>query len=40
MTIEKIKILAAFFELPAKQHSQFSPYTKEMGKMGCIGSAV
>jgi hypothetical protein len=26
MAIEKIKILGAVLELPAKQHSQFSPF--------------
>ena len=34
IAIEKIKILGAVFELPAKQHCQFSPFTKEMGRMG------
>jgi hypothetical protein len=33
-TIEKIKILGAVFELPAKQHCQFGPFTKKSGKMG------
>jgi hypothetical protein len=40
MAIEKIKILEAILELPAKQHCQFSLFTAKMGKMGCIGSAV
>ena len=40
MAIEKIKILGAVLELPAKQHCQFSLSTKKMGQMGWIGSAV
>jgi hypothetical protein len=36
-TIEKIKILGAILELPAKQHCQFGPFTKKSGQ---IGSAV
>ena len=40
MAIEKIKILGAVLELPAKQHCQFSQFTKKMGKLGLIGSAV
>ena len=40
MAIEKIQILGAVLELPAKQHCQFSLSTKEMGQMGWIGSAV
>jgi hypothetical protein len=32
MAIEKIKILGAVLELPAKQHCQL--LTKEMGQMG------
>ena len=38
MAVEKIKILGAVLELPAKQHSQFGPFTKKLGKMGWIGS--
>ena len=34
MAIEKIKILGAVLELPAKQHCQFGPFTKKWGKMG------
>jgi hypothetical protein len=34
MAIEKIKILGAIMELPAKQHCQFGPFTKKSGKMG------
>jgi hypothetical protein len=33
MAIEKIKILGAILELPAKQHCQFFPFTKKLGKM-------
>ena len=40
MEVEKIKILGAVLELPAKQHCQFGPFTKNLGKMGWIGSAV
>ena len=40
MAIEKIKILGAVLELPAKQHCQFSLFTSKMGQMGCISSAV
>ena len=36
MAIEKIKILGAVLELPAKQHSQFGLSTKKMGQMGWI----
>jgi hypothetical protein len=32
--MEKIKILGAVLELPAKQHCQFGPYIKKSGKMG------
>ena len=32
MAIEKIKILGAVLELPAKQHCQFSLFTSKMGK--------
>jgi hypothetical protein len=34
MAIEKIKILEAILELPAKQHCQFSLSAKKMGQMG------
>ena len=34
MPVEKIKILGAVLELPAKQHCQFDPFTKKLGKMG------
>ena len=37
MAIEKIKILGAVLELPAKQHCQVSLFT---AKMGWIGSAL
>jgi hypothetical protein len=37
MAIEKIKILGAILELPAKQHCQSSPFTSKLGQ---IGSAV
>ena len=40
MAIEKVKILGAFLELPAKQHRQFSPFGQFLRQMGCIGSAV
>ena len=40
MAVEKIKILGAILELPAKQHCQFSPFTSKLGKIGQIGSAV
>ena len=40
MAIEKIKILGAVLELPAKQHYQFGQFAKKLGKMGGIGSAV
>ena len=33
MAIEKIKILGAVLELPAKQHCQFSLFTTKMGQM-------
>ena len=39
MAIEKMKILGVVLELPARQHCQFSQFTKKMGKMGWIGSA-
>ena len=34
MAIEKIKILGAVLELPAKQHCQSSPFTSEVGTNG------
>jgi hypothetical protein len=34
MAIEKVKILGAIFELPARQQCQSSPFTTEMGQMG------
>ena len=40
MAIEKMKILGAVLELPAKQHCQFGPFTKHSGRMGWIGSAI
>ena len=39
-TIEKIKILGVVLELLGKQHCQFGPYTKKLGKMGRIGCSV
>ena len=38
--IEKMKILGALLELPAKQHCQSSPFTSKLGQIGQIGSAV
>ena len=40
MAGEKIKIMGAVVEVPAKQHCRFSPFTKNMDKIGLIGSAV
>ena len=40
MSIEKIKILGTFLELPAKQHCQSRPFTSKLGQIGQIGSAV
>jgi hypothetical protein len=40
IAIEKIEILGAVLELPAKQHYQSSPFTKKMSQMGRISSAV
>ena len=34
MEIEKIKILGAVLELPAKQHCQSSPFTSKLGQIG------
>ena len=39
-TIEKMKILGAVLEPPAKQHCQSSPFTSKLGQIGRIGSAV
>ena len=39
-TIEKMKILGALLELPAKQHCQSSPFTSNLGHIGQIGGAV
>ena len=36
MVIEKIKILGAVLEPPARQHCQFSLFTTEMGQMGAF----
>ena len=33
MAIEKIKILGAVFELPAKQHRKSSPFTLKTGQI-------
>ena len=33
-TIEKMKILGAVLELPAKQHCQSSPFTSKLGQIG------
>ena len=40
MAIEKIKIVGALLELPAKEHSQSSSFTTKLGQIGQIGSAV
>ena len=40
MAIEKVKIMGAVLELPAKQYCQFGPFTKKSGKMCRIDSAV
>jgi hypothetical protein len=34
MVIEKIKILGAVLELPARQHCQSSPFTMKIGQIG------
>jgi len=34
IAIDKIKILGAVLELPAKQHYQSSPFTAKIGQMG------
>ena len=39
-TIEKMKILGAVLELPAKQHCQSSPFTSRLRQIGQIDSAV
>ena len=38
IAIEKIEILGAISELPAKQHLHFSPLTAKLGQMGLTGS--
>ena len=38
--IEKMKILGALLELPAKQHRQSSPFTSKPGQIGQINSTV
>ena len=38
--LKKIKTLVAILKLSAKRHCQFSLFTKKMGQMGWIGSAV
>ena len=40
MAVEKIKILEAVLEVPAKQHCQSSPFTSKLGQIGQIGRAV
>ena len=35
-TIEKMKILGAVLELPAKQHCQSSPFTSKLGQIDQI----
>ena len=40
MTIEKMKILGAILELPARQHCQSSLFIAKLGQIGQIGSAV
>jgi hypothetical protein len=40
MAIEKIKILGALLELPAKQHCQSSPFISKLGQIGQISGAV
>jgi hypothetical protein len=39
MAIEKIEILGAILELPARQHCQSSPFAWKMGLSGQIGFA-
>ena len=39
-TFEKIKILGAVLELPAKQLCQSSPFTSKWGQIGQVGSVV
>ena len=39
MAIEKIKILGAILERPARQHCQSSPFTKKVGQMGCLAGS-
>ena len=40
MAIEKIQILGAVFELPAKQHCQSILFDSKLGQIGQIGSAL
>ena len=40
LAIERIKILGAVLELPARQQCQFSPLTVKMGQIGWMGSSV
>jgi hypothetical protein len=40
MPVEKMKILGADLELPAKQHCQSRPFTSKLCQLGQIGSAV
>jgi hypothetical protein len=40
MAIEKIEILGAVLELPAKQHSQYSLFSSKLGQLSQISSAV
>jgi hypothetical protein len=35
-TIEKMKILEAVLELPAKQDCQYSPFTSKLGQIGSV----
>jgi hypothetical protein len=37
MAIEKMKILGAVLELPARPHCQSSLFTSKMGQIGQIG---
>jgi hypothetical protein len=39
-TIEKMKILGAVLELPAKQHCQSSAFTSKLDQICQIGNAV
>ena len=40
VAIEKMKILEAVLELPAKQHCGFGQFSPVLRKMGWIGSAA